>query len=102
MKNTSTVEYVSSNTVHEVYPEITFPIPGTSEIVNEALPQGEVQMFTEPLKEPIFIFTCIWILGIAVMLSSSVISYCKLRKKLIGVLHLKGNIYIADHISSSF
>lgn len=44
----------------------------------------------------------IWLFGVAVMLGYSVISYFPLRRRLVGAVCLRDNIYLADGISSPF
>ena len=44
----------------------------------------------------------LWLAGITVMVIYSVVSYLKLRSKLIGAAPLRDNIYLADHITSPF
>ena len=38
---TNSMEYVPENIVHTEYPEVTIPVPGVSEIINDVLPEGE-------------------------------------------------------------
>lgn len=106
----STVEYIPSDIVHSEYPEVSLPgaavnLPGISEIneqINEALPQGREQLAADPLEAPMVICTYIWLAGIVVMLGYSIASYAALRRKLVGAVHLRENIYLADHIASPF
>lgn len=44
----------------------------------------------------------VWVAGLAVMVIFSLVSYAKLRGKLVGSMHLEDNVYLADHISSPF
>lgn len=44
----------------------------------------------------------IWILGMLLLFLYSVISYWKLKGKLVGSICMKGNIYFADHIETPF
>lgn len=44
----------------------------------------------------------VWIAGIAGLVIYSVVSYCKLRKKLIGAVPLRDNIFLSDYITSPF
>lgn len=100
--STSTVEYVPSDIVHTEYPEVKLPISGINDVINDTLPQGEEQLVADPLEAPVSIVTYIWILGIAGMAGYASVSYLKLKKKLAPALHLRENIYVADHIPSSF
>ena len=49
-----------------------------------------------------FVLSVIWLIGVAIMGIYGLVQLKKLRKKLIGAMHLKDNIYLADHISSPF
>ncbi len=93
---------VPQNIVHMEQLSVDLPLPIISDTINENLPQGEEQFATNPLEVPITVATLLWSLGVVAMVFYSIISYIKLRKKLIGATPLKGNIYIADHIDSPF
>ena len=99
---TTSIEYVPENIVHTEYPAVTLPVPGVSDNINEALPQGEEQLRADPLEGPIFIATYVWITGVLVMAAYSVVSYRRLRKKLLTASLLRENIYLADEIASPF
>ena len=99
---TTSIEYVPENIVHRSYPAVTLPVPGVSDAINEALPQGEEQLRADPLEGPIFIATYVWIIGVLVMAAYSVVSYLRLRKKLLTASPLRDNIYLADEITSPF
>lgn len=103
---TSYVEYIPSNIVHTENTTITLPISGTdgtiSQIINDSLPKGEEQLAADPLKVYISLATYLWIFGVSVMVGKGCLSYCILYRKLIGSLHYKSNIYIADYITTPF
>ena len=99
---TSVIEYVPSNIVHTEYPSVALPVPGISNVINEALPQGEEQLRADPLEGPLFIATYGWMTGVLVMVIYSVVSYIQLRRKLSVVIPLRENIFIADDIKSPF
>ena len=46
---TSVIEYVPTDIVHTEYPSVVVPVPGVSDAINEALPQGEEQLRADPL-----------------------------------------------------
>lgn len=99
---TSVIEYVPSNIVHTEYPSVVLPVPGVSDAINEALPQGEEQLRADPLEGPIFIATYVWMAGVLAMVIYSIVSYIRLRRKLSVVVPLRDNIFIADDIKSPF
>ncbi len=44
----------------------------------------------------------LWPMGMAAMLIYSTVSFLRLRKRLVGSIHLRDNIYLSDHIDSPF
>lgn len=98
----SVIEYVPSNIVHTEYPSVALPVPGISDVINEALPQGQEQLVADPLEAPMSITTYIWMIGVLVMVIYSIVSYIRLRRKLSVVVPLRDNIFIADDIKSPF
>lgn len=98
----SVIEYVPSDIVHTEYPAVALPVPDISDTINEALPQGQEQLAANPLEAPMSIFTYVWLLGVLIMTVYSVISYFRLRRKLLIVVPLRDNIFIADDIQSPF
>ena len=99
---TSVMEYVPSNIVHTEYPSVALPVPGISDAINEALPQGQEQLVADPLEAPMSFATYIWMAGVLVMVIYSIVSYVRLRSKLSVVVPLRDNIFIADDIKSPF
>lgn len=99
---TSRMEYVPENIVHTEYPSVVLPVPGVSEVINEALPQGEEQLRADPLEGPVFVATYVWMAGVLIMAIYSAASYIRLRRALALAARLQDNIYLADGISSPF
>ena len=44
----------------------------------------------------------VWLAGVAGMLGYSLLSLCRLRRRIVGAVRLRDNIYLADHIDSPF
>ena len=99
---TSVIEYVPSNIVHTEYPSVALPVPGISDVINDALPQGREQLVADPLEAPMSIATYVWMIGVLGMGIYSIVSYVRLRRKLSVVVPLRDNIFIADDIKSPF
>ncbi len=96
------VEYIPTDIVHTENPQVTIPVPGISEFINENLPQGEEQLVADPLEVPMAVATLVWLIGMLALLLHSIISLIKLHRKLIGAVPLRDNVYLADHIASPF
>ena len=99
---TSVIEYVPSNIVHTEYPSVALPVPGISDAINEALPQGQEQLVADPIEAPMSIATYVWMIGVLGMVIYSIVSYVRLRRTLSVVVPLRDNIFIADDIKSPF
>ncbi|MBR2036496.1 MAG: hypothetical protein IKA09_02080 [Lachnospiraceae bacterium] len=99
---TSSIEYVPENIVHTEFPEVKISISGVSETINSTLPQGQEQLVAAPLEAPVAIGTFVWLLGVLGMAVYSVISYVRLKKKLLIASPLKDNIWLADEITTPF
>ena len=99
---TSAVEYVRPDIVHAESPQVHLPVPGVSEAVNQAFPQGQEQQAADPLEAPVSIITSVWLTGVLVMVLYSAVSLLKLRRRLIGAMPLRDNVYLADHIGTPF
>ena len=99
---TSVIEYVPGDIVHAEYPAVALPVPGISDVINEALPQGQEQLAADPLEAPMSFATYVWMTGVLVMVIYSIVSYIQLRRKLSVVVPLRDTIFIADDIKSPF
>lgn len=65
-------------------------------ILNEKKAEAEFKQFGRQWV------TVAWMLGISVVLGYSVLSLVRLKKKMIGVLNFKDNIYLCDYIKTPF
>ena len=99
---TSSIEFVPENIVHTEYPEVAIPVPAVSETINDTLPQGQEQLVADPLEAPVAIGTYMWFLGVMGMAVYSIISYARLKRKLLIVSPLQENIWLADEITTPF
>ncbi|MBE6935772.1 MAG: hypothetical protein E7458_04635 [Ruminococcaceae bacterium] len=99
---TSVIEYIPEDIVHTEFPEVTLPLPGVSNVINDALPQGEEQLRADPLEGPIFLGTLVWMAGVWGMAIYSIVSYTRLQRRLFIAVPLRENIWIADDLKSPF
>lgn len=65
--HTTQVQYVQPDLVHTEFPQVDLPVPGVSQAVNQALPQGEEQLVADPLEAPVALLTLGWMAGMALM-----------------------------------
>lgn len=97
-----TVEYISPTIVHDAYPAVEIPVTTIDKTINETLPQGEEQTVADPLEFPMAMATAVWLFGMGALAVYSLISLWFLRRRLLGAMHLRENIYLADHIDTPF
>lgn len=93
---------ISTNTFYSATPQIDTGLPFLDAVINPALPAPEVVASVNPLQIAAIIGEIIWLAGIAALLIYSIVSLLRLRRKLIGAIKLRDNIYLADHIASPF
>lgn len=93
---------ISTNTLYSAAPQIDTGLPYLDAVINPALPVPEVGTSVNPLQIMAVIGEFIWLAGIAALLFYSVVSLLRLRRKLIGSVRLRDNIYLSDHIASPF
>ena len=108
-QRTSAVEYVPADImIRGTAPAVTqlpqTPLPAeTGGAVNaapaDAAPEAVPAM---SFNEPVFILTLIWLAGMVLLLAYSLVSLLRLRRRLVGTVRLRDNIYLADHIPSPF
>ena len=94
---------IPQNIMYQQNPKIDTGIDIVDKTVNHILPTVVTpEASINPMQIWIFIGRNIWLLGIFVMLLYSIVSFVKLRRKLIGATPLEKNIFIADNIASPF
>jgi len=94
-ERTSSIEYVPANVVYTEPHTVTVDAADTI-IQEQTQPERKITI------DPMTVIACVWAAGVVGMLGYSLTSYIKLRRKLIAVVPLRDNIYLADHIESAF
>ena len=102
-QHTTAMEYIPYDVVHTPDLEVQLPVPpAIYDAVNDTLPQEHAALGADPLEGEFAIGSFIWLLGIGAMAVYSMVSYILLRRKLVGAVLLRDNIYLADGIGSPF
>ena len=96
------MEFIPPNIVHEEYPEVKLPIGVIENVINDNLASGEEQLVADPLEAPVALLTLVWVSGVGVMLSYSLISLIILKNRLKGSINLDKNIYSSKKVDSPF
>ncbi|HHV08720.1 MAG TPA: hypothetical protein GXX75_00380 [Clostridiales bacterium] len=93
---------ISTNTIYSETPQISTGIAAVDNIINPILPAPANGASVNPMQIAAAIGESLWLMGIVVLLSYSMVSLFRLRKNLIGAVRLQDNIFLADHIASPF
>lgn len=93
----STVEYVRPPQAAPILPELPSEAPETPAPI---APTAPVSVDTS--VSPMDALTWIWLVGLLIMLGYSTISLFLLHRRLTGAVHLRDNIYLADHAETAF
>jgi len=110
-EHTTIVEYVPQEPVTPAMPETQQPAVGNTGTTAVVIPQQGGQTVTPqnppstseiPQKASFPVMAVLWLSGVGVMAAYSVISYLRLRRKLVGAVLLRDNINLADGISTPF
>lgn len=100
------VTYIPSDIVYERNPQITLPMePVTGPIensVNASLPKAEEAYSVNPMQVIVSIGNWVWLLGVLVLGMMSIISASKLRKRMVGAVKLRDNIWLVDSLGTAF
>ena len=99
------MEPVSAERVDAVLPNIefeTFADRRYNDYVLENTQPGEPFAQVGRSIEPTLWLSFVWLAGIAAMLIYSAVSYIRLRRRLVGAMLLRDNIWLADSIGSPF
>ncbi|WP_349947956.1 M56 family metallopeptidase [Lacrimispora sp. BS-2] len=84
----------------QAVPRIDSGITVIDNAISAALPAATPVTSINPLQIWIFIGTCIWLFGIAVMLIYSFVSIVVIKRSLCGATLIEGNLYEADNLKT--
>jgi len=86
----------------QLTPRISTGAAVIDNVVSAALPAAQPAASMNPMQVLLWIAQIVWLVGIAVLLVYSVISLLQLRRRLIGAVRLRDNIWLANGIESPF
>jgi len=93
---------ISKEMIYASVPVVDTGITSFNNVVNAALPSATPITSVNPLQIWVFIGSLIWVIGIFIMLLYSLISYLKLKKRLVNARHLNDNIFVVNNLSTPF
>ena len=98
-------ETVSPEIMMEVTPEINTGFPIINQEINPVIGEyfeSELSTSINPIKMCVFIFSLIWVVGMAVLLIYILISYVRVNNKILTAVLLRDNIYQSENVISPF
>ncbi|GAB6109978.1 M56 family metallopeptidase [Fusibacter bizertensis] len=95
---------IPSDIVYSKIPQINSGLNFLDRIANPILATQEAAPYASinPMQISILIGEFIWVVGIAILLSYSLMSLIRLRGHLVGAVKWRENIYLVDHITTPF
>ncbi len=98
-------ETVSPEIMMEVTPEINTSFPIINQEISPVIGgyfESELSTSINPIKMCVFIFSLIWVVGMAVLLIYILISYVRVNNKILTAVLLRDNIYQSENVISPF
>ena len=97
-------EYVPLSYDWDYTPEFATGITNAQSLIPSTFEAftGSPEYSANPLQIYLFIFACVWLLGILTMLTYAGITFIKTKKRLRTATKLEGNIFESENISSPF
>lgn len=95
-------EPIKTTIIYDQVPEIHTGSTIINQTVNSVLPEANPVTSINPMQVIVVALELIWLVGIGVFIVYSVISFIRLKRRLVGSIYLRENIYIADHIDTPF
>jgi len=96
------LEYVPQDIGFMQTPAVQFGIGSLDGAVNASLPLATPIASVNPMQIWMALLSLIWIAGIAVLLTYSVISYLKIKRRLLTATSVQDNVYASDQIGTAF
>jgi beta-lactamase regulating signal transducer with metallopeptidase domain len=96
------LEHIPENIGMMPVPQVDIGSTSVNTVINNALPAAAPAASANPLQIIIFIGACIWLTGVALMILYSVVSYLRLKRRMMEATLVSGNIFETDKISSPF
>ena len=97
-------EVIPENIVYQKTPAIDSGVPEINEIINPIISSlaPEMGASVNPMQIVVFIASLVWIVGVALMLLYSLITYIRIRIKVREAVLSEKGVYFCDNIASPF
>jgi beta-lactamase regulating signal transducer with metallopeptidase domain len=98
----SGIEYIPMNIGMMAAPQVNVGVTSANTVINHVLPAATPVASVNPMQVLVFIGTCIWLAGFALMLIYSVVFYLRLKNRRCEATLLTENVFEIDKIASPF
>jgi len=95
-------EPISNDILNTQIPQVSTGIANVDYYVNASIPGGNIYESVYPMQFWSYIGSVLWIAGILVLLTYSLISLFRLKRKLENAVYEKDNIYLSNVIDTPF
>ena len=102
MPKSTNTNPIPRDIIYQKTPQINSGIEAVNRIVNNSLPGASTVASINPMQIYMFIGSCIWTLGMVVLLIYSLISVIRLKRRLRDARLLEDNIFEASNIKTPF
>jgi beta-lactamase regulating signal transducer with metallopeptidase domain len=96
------INYIPDNIAIMQKPNITVGILPADRILNENIPKATQYASINPMQVYLFLIVAIWVAGILVLTTYSILSYLKLKRRVARAVRYQKNVFECDSIGSPF
>ena len=96
------LSYVPQEIGMAANPEISIGLPAVNRLINDSLPAATPYYSANPMQIWLFIFACIWIIGMAVLAVYAVGSYTMVSLRMRTAVRLENGVYCSERVQSPF
>lgn len=100
--NGVSIEYIPLDIGSMQSPQVSVGFSNIDHAINSSLSAAVPEASANPMQIILFIAAAVWLIGIAVLLLYSIISYIVLHVKLKNAIFYRKNIYQSDKVNSPF
>ena len=93
---------IPSDIAMQAVPRIDSGIGVVDNFISASLPAATPMASANPLQLWLFIGSCVWLAGLAVMVVYSIVSIILLKRRLRGAVCVEGNLYEAQNLKTPF
>ena len=96
------IDPIAQDIVYAQIPKIDTGMISINQAVNAVLPPGSLQNSVNPLQIWLFAGSFLWLLGIIILLTYSLITLIRLKGRLRGAMPVQNRIFLSDAIDTAF